>query len=1091
MLKKYFTALFVTSLFIGLLNAQTNIAPQGTFTCTGASASFPPSTLNDLNYGTCGTQQMWMSTSNPPSTTPGVDWIQVDFPKSFTIDKIVIHHAQNNTRFLSGATIQRWAGGSWVNVYTFSNLTPACSSTVTFPKFTASRFRLTALQMTTGGQTSNPNFREIEIFDVPTIPNDAQPTALDKPGQAICDNSKDVRVSIQNRGLNNLNNVKINWTVIRNGNTFPVNTYTWNGNLAQNAIASNILVGTFPPGFERNDIFKCWTEDPNGIPDSSAENDTLELLIREGVSGTYNVGGIFDIDFPTMQLAEQFVDSFGAVCDSLVFNIRDGVYYGSLNFNEVFNTAPDRPVIFRAENGNNSNVIIIDTTIIGSQSLITLSSPKNFYFENIQFENGSNSGNVFNVNGEIENLNILNSVLTNSSSSSSTSTNQNVVFFNEAYGSGFILENSEIIGGNLGLNLIGKNEDSLIAGVYLKNNIFNNAYFGGAHLSNTRNSEISGNTFSSNNASGSSSFGLDIIENKGFLRVFGNQIGSASGWPSNGIILDKCEGLPISPGVIYNNFIAVGDSTTVDAYGINAIESAFMNYINNSIAVNHASGVSAALELAGGGANRVINNILANFDGGYGLDYQETAGFPAFESDYNNIYSNGSAIARHKNNTFISINQWSGSIGDDQNSASTAPSFFSSTDLHLCSSDLNNLGIPTPFVSVDIDGDFRNSTNPDIGADEYSPISNLDLGNDTIVCKGTAVLLNGSLNFNDFYNAWSTGDSAAAITVTEPGTYSVVSENVCGISTDTIVVSLSPAASLGSDTNLCANTSLQLDAGVNNATYLWNNGSTSQTINVNTSGIYSVEVIDVDACVTRDTIFITQSQEVSLPSDTSLCGGQSIFLDPGTGPGNYNWSSGQTTPIILANTTGTYSVTFTDLFGCQSNASTNVISTTIPDAEFTNQTIGYTVKFFGKAYPNANYSWDFGDGDTSNLQNPIHYYANPGTYVATLQISNDCGTDFFSKELEVILPGTGAELNANETLNVFPNPAIDLITISQNLKDNFSLQIEDLTGKPVFDRAYQNNGNNIVIDISSLPAGVYLIKAISYNATITKQIIKQ
>jgi len=37
------------------------------------------------------------------------------------------------------------------------------------------------------------------------------------------------------------------------------------------------------------------------------------------------------------------------------------------------------------------------------------------------------------------------------------------------------------------------------------------------------------------------------------------------------------------------------------------------------------------------------------------------------------------------------------------------------------------------------------------------------------------------------------------------------------------------------------------------------------------------------------------------------------------------------------------------------------------------------------------YSWDFGDGSTSDEANPVHAYAQPGTYTATLQVANNCG----------------------------------------------------------------------------------------------------
>ena len=35
------------------------------------------------------------------------------------------------------------------------------------------------------------------------------------------------------------------------------------------------------------------------------------------------------------------------------------------------------------------------------------------------------------------------------------------------------------------------------------------------------------------------------------------------------------------------------------------------------------------------------------------------------------------------------------------------------------------------------------------------------------------------------------------------------------------------------------------------------------------------------------------------------------------------------------------------------------------------------------------YSWDFGDGETSDIRKPAHTFENPGTYSVTLEVSDD------------------------------------------------------------------------------------------------------
>lgn len=48
--------------------------------------------------------------------------------------------------------------------------------------------------------------------------------------------------------------------------------------------------------------------------------------------------------------------------------------------------------------------------------------------------------------------------------------------------------------------------------------------------------------------------------------------------------------------------------------------------------------------------------------------------------------------------------------------------------------------------------------------------------------------------------------------------------------------------------------------------------------------------------------------------------------------------------------------------------------------------------------------WDFGDGNTSTEQNPVHTYAAPGTYTVCLAVSNSAGSDTTCMEVTVVFP---------------------------------------------------------------------------------------
>ncbi len=92
----------------------------------------------------------------------------------------------------------------------------------------------------------------------------------------------------------------------------------------------------------------------------------------------------------------------------------------------------------------------------------------------------------------------------------------------------------------------------------------------------------------------------------------------------------------------------------------------------------------------------------------------------------------------------------------------------------------------------------------------------------------------------------------------EEGTYIAVITDSNGCSTeDSVTIGASfanPVVDLGADTIAgCKDTTIALDAG-NGVSFDWSTGETSQTILVDTSGIVSVDVTDVNGCVGSDTV---------------------------------------------------------------------------------------------------------------------------------------------------------------------------------------------------------------------------------------------
>ncbi|MEO8148931.1 MAG: T9SS type A sorting domain-containing protein [Bacteroidia bacterium] len=145
---------------------------------------------------------------------------------------------------------------------------------------------------------------------------------------------------------------------------------------------------------------------------------------------------------------------------------------------------------------------------------------------------------------------------------------------------------------------------------------------------------------------------------------------------------------------------------------------------------------------------------------------------------------------------------------------------------------------------------------------QYTFIFNL--GNDIDACTGQAIALNANVTGASYL--WSTGDTTASVSVTTSNSYWVtVTYNGC-VQQDTILVSFHPVpiVNLGSDTLICVTSSITLNAGGGFASYLWQDGSTNQTLSLNGStgtGVYFVNVAVSNSfgCINTDAVIIIVS----------------------------------------------------------------------------------------------------------------------------------------------------------------------------------------------------------------------------------------
>lgn len=184
---------------------------------------------------------------------------------------------------------------------------------------------------------------------------------------------------------------------------------------------------------------------------------------------------------------------------------------------------------------------------------------------------------------------------------------------------------------------------------------------------------------------------------------------------------------------------------------------------------------------------------------------------------------------------------------------------------------------------------------------------------------------------------WSDGSNQCDIPFAPPGDYTVIvtDSNGCTFTTSATITQPDPLLSNVSATGETASGANDGTASANPVggtapyTFLWNTGSTDQTITGLAAGTYSVEITDANGCMSDGTVIVSSFDcfvQLSLSGTDILCNGSNDgtamveSIAGGSGPYNYLWSDGQTTEIAVGLAAGVYTVEVTDGNGCPATA---------------------------------------------------------------------------------------------------------------------------------------------------------------------------
>ena len=295
---------------------------------------------------------------------------------------------------------------------------------------------------------------------------------------------------------------------------------------------------------------------------------------------------------------------------------------------------------------------------------------------------------------------------------------------------------------------------------------------------------------------------------------------------------------------------------------------------------------------------------------------------------------------------------------------------------------------------------------------------------------------------------------------------------------------LDPGMNNGSVTAIVSN-------GVLPITYLWSTGANTSMITGVAPGVYSCWIVDADGCESAGTGVVQAFQctvtgvESSTPESSPGAGDgtATISASGGTAPYNYFWDTFQTTSTITGLAVGFYDVTVTDVNGCTYQTSVAVSVTgcgLVASVSGSNELQdgandgSATVAITGGTAP-FTVTWD-------NFQttNTISNLA-PGDYTVTVTDALGClASATYTVEAGLII-GIAQPVSAGISVNVYPNPATEVLYFDISGVDNAEIFIYTFAGKYL--KTFRVEEGLSMLSTADLAGGIYFYQIIGSGSS--------
>jgi len=948
---------------------------------------------------------------------------------------------------------------------------------------------------------SNPDPGADE-FVVPT--NNSGLGGLLNPNAPLCSDDTSIIANLKNTGLVALTSSKIYYSI----NGVLQDSVSWTGSLAVGSDTDVVVEASIT--FTDGDTLYVWSAWPNGVPDSSTTGDDVTVYLNEGLTGTYGIPS----DFPTLTAAAAAANQKG-VCDHVVMSIAPGSYNEQITLGEIDGASENATLTWTSSTGDMDDVDIYFASS-SADGVVNMAGSDYVTFTDLTIRqtSGSYNGRVFNISGGAEMVTIENSHLVGSPYTTTSNAIANI--YAPGANHGLTISNNIIEKGSYSIYLNGGGTSSRVEDVTVSNNDILDHFYFGAYLYYVDGIDFNDNVVTSDTTMynygprGVYCYYVDdyhIDRNYiGTIDSLNGQYGSYGGY-AYALYMGNCIGIQNDRSTITNNCVNAGatGSTGYGYYPFYMYNSGFVNVHNNSFTrLGGSQYTYYAGYFSGGGQTSIMNNAFTNYSTGYAM-YVYGA-WTVTESNNNAFYNTSGSMIYYGNSAYNSLEDYQNASGYDMASWHVDPAYVDTMMCVTCNDTLDNNGHAMSYTTYDVDSNMRSGNTPDIGSHEWISPASFTLGGDSTYCAdsvlleaGPAQTISWSVNSNTSNNANYMLEGGC-----EPITYAVlvsIGTEYCGSGSDNANITLIPSATLDSNIHICADEDATLDpCGGATATYSWSTTETTQTITVSEPGMYSVTKME-EGCESSAMVEVTQSAAVEI-LDVEVCSSDlPLSLDATIADGvSYTWDGGTSvnTAVNTFNDEGTYNVTATDAFGCESTDDFMVTVLEEPVAGIDESHSGLTYFFSADTgasnyvTSNTTFNWDFGVGATpatsTNMSEVVSYpWTNPSnlaSYSVTLEIDNGCGIDL--ETIQITPDPVGISELTDGTFAIYPNPASDVVTIATKNVDAGMIQIMDMSGRIIVELPTESGSNSHSVDVSSIAAGSYMVK-VSNNAASTVQ----